>query len=1163
MKLFTDFGKAASHPVFRLLMIAALAIVGTLSARAQATVTTDKLDYIPGEYVIVTGSGWEPGETVDLDFHETPKVCTNDHHVRTTVADENGNIYYDQFLINDHHLGVHFVLTATGLSSGLVAVTEFDDGNTRFDASGLPNNTNVTVNYSFPGSGLGSSITFSTGPSGNGQSSPAIGVPNNSTFYFAYPTTVTVGSDVYILISTSHISPVSTTNAALNITGTYAIEGGSGGLTITAPECAQGGSFTITYTPASGNAVTQTLTTPFSVTAKKNTTYSITSVDGTVNGNTYTGSATVNGTTPNENDYEVTVTLTYVDDTAPVITTNGNQNVNNDAGLCSAEVEVSASATDNCGVGDPVGVRSDALPLTDPYPVGVTTITWNVTDVNGNPALEVEQTVTVTDDEAPTVVTQDVTIYLDADGNASTTASAVNDGSTDNCGIASLSLSKTDFTCDDVGENTVTLTVTDVNGNTATGTAVVTVLDNLPPTVNTQDITVYLDENGIAGIEPDEIDNASTDNCAIAAYALDIDSFDCDDVGTPVTVTLTVTDVNGNTATGTAVVTVLDNLPPTVNTQDITVYLDENGIAGIEPDEIDNASTDNCAIAAYALDIDSFDCDDVGTPVTVTLTVTDVNGNTATGTAVVTVLDNLPPTVNTQDITVYLDENGIAGIEPDEIDNASTDNCAIATYALDIDSFDCDDVGTPVTVTLTVTDVNGNTATGTAVVTVLDNLPPTVNTQDITVYLDENGIAGIEPDEIDNASTDNCAIAAYALDIDSFDCDDVGTPVTVTLTVTDVNGNTATGTAVVTVLDNLPPTVNTQDITVYLDENGIAGIEPDEIDNASTDNCAIAAYALDIDSFDCDDVGTPVTVTLTVTDVNGNTATGTAVVTVLDNLPPTVNTQDITVYLDENGIAGIEPDEIDNASTDNCAIATYALDIDSFDCDDVGTPVTVTLTVTDVNGNTATGTAVVTVLDNLPPTVNTQDITVYLDENGIAGIEPDEIDNASTDNCAIAAYALDIDSFDCDDVGTPVTVTLTVTDVNGNTATGTAVVTVLDNLPPTVNTQDITVYLDENGIAGIEPDEIDNASTDNCAIAAYALDIDSFDCDDVGTPVTVTLTVTDVNGNTATGTAVVTVLDELHRCLSLQHSGTNQHQCHLKCSDHACRSRGNGELLYR
>src|SRR5690606_31315737 len=206
---------------------------------------------------------------------------------------------------------------------------------------------------------------------------------------------------------------------------------------------------------------------------------------------------------------------------------------------------------------------------------------------------------------------------------------------------------------------------------------------------------VQLDENGQAAINVDDIDNGSTDNCEIENRVLDITSFDCTNVGTPVEVTLTVTDVNGNSETGTAMVTVEDNVSPVVTTiGTLTVQLDENGLAAITVDDIDNGSTDNCEIENRVLDITSFDCSNVGTTVEVTLTVTDVNGNSETGTAMVTVEDNVSPVVTTiGTLTVQLDENGQVMIDVDDIDNGSTDNCEIENRLLDITSFDCSNVG--------------------------------------------------------------------------------------------------------------------------------------------------------------------------------------------------------------------------------------------------------------------------------------------------------------------------------------------------------------------------------------------------------------------------------------------------------------------------------------
>ena len=66
---------------------------------------------------------------------------------------------------------------------------------------------------------------------------------------------------------------------------------------------------------------------------------------------------------------------------------------------------------------------------------------------------------TVEDNEAPTAITQDLTVQLDASGNASITAAQLDNGSNDACGIASL-VART-FDCSNIGA----LTVTDVNNN--------------------------------------------------------------------------------------------------------------------------------------------------------------------------------------------------------------------------------------------------------------------------------------------------------------------------------------------------------------------------------------------------------------------------------------------------------------------------------------------------------------------------------------------------------------------------------------------------------------------------------------------------------------------------------------------------------------------------
>lgn len=90
-----------------------------------ATVQSDKDDYSPGETVVLSGRGWQPGETVTLRLQEVP--ATHSEHRMTVVADASGNIFNAGYVVEPHDIGVRFVLTATGSRSQ--AQTSFTDGN--------------------------------------------------------------------------------------------------------------------------------------------------------------------------------------------------------------------------------------------------------------------------------------------------------------------------------------------------------------------------------------------------------------------------------------------------------------------------------------------------------------------------------------------------------------------------------------------------------------------------------------------------------------------------------------------------------------------------------------------------------------------------------------------------------------------------------------------------------------------------------------------------------------------------------------------------------------------------------------------------------------------------------------------------------------------------
>ncbi|AMY13017.1 Kelch motif [Luteitalea pratensis] len=102
-----------------------------------ATIRTDRDDYLPGDTVYVSGTGWQPNETITLGLQELPL----EHETRsfTIQADELGRINNATlFLVEPHHLGVKFYLTARGAASQ--AQVTFTDGAVRVKTTGTAGN---------------------------------------------------------------------------------------------------------------------------------------------------------------------------------------------------------------------------------------------------------------------------------------------------------------------------------------------------------------------------------------------------------------------------------------------------------------------------------------------------------------------------------------------------------------------------------------------------------------------------------------------------------------------------------------------------------------------------------------------------------------------------------------------------------------------------------------------------------------------------------------------------------------------------------------------------------------------------------------------------------------------------------------------------------------
>ena len=710
-----------------------------------------------------------------------------------------------------------------------------------------------------------------------------------------------------------------------------------------------------------------------------------------------------------------------------------------------------SASFDNCLSGLTIWQSQDVLTCAD---LGTTDYTLFVEDASGNRDT-CQTTVALLDTIRPVAECADQTVFLNQVGSVAITANSLDAGSSDNCGLNALSINRAIFGCGDLGERSVTLTVTDHAGNTNQCTSTVTIRDTVSPIALCRAATLYLDDQGQATLQPEMADNNSRDNCGpVGNLLLSQYVFDCNDVGTR-QVTLSATDASGNVSTCTSSVTIIDTLRPQPVCAAPVIYLNDRGVATLPASAVWPVRLDHCGdTLSVSLDQNRFTCSDLGVQ-TVLLTAIDKRGNEGSCSSSVTIRDTIAPAPACEPATIYLDAFGTATVTVDDLDAGTSDNCGLPNQrTLDKSSFSCSDLGEEV-VRITYVDAAGNTRSCTTTITVLDTITPQIGCRDFTLELGINGQATLTPDLINDQSTDNCGTPlGYNLDRTAFSCDDLG-PNPVTLTASDASGNSATCTATVTVIDSKKPQVITNNLEVYLDPAGQVAIDPVAVDAGSTDNCSITSYELDKSVFTCADVG-PNLVSLTVTDVDSNQSTETAVITVLDTLSPrltcppdrvVLTSQDANVSCDFLVVdVSFDPSDV----SDNCGIATLHHDYSSAPADStlLGAALPtgntqVNWVLTDAHGRVTTCSTQITVEDDEAPVADCRDsVLIRLATDGSLELDPVKVDMGSSDNCGITDFSFDRNTFSCRDVGFH-DITLTMSDAAGNQSSCQVVVGVM------------------------------------------------------------------------------------------------------------------------
>jgi len=900
-------------------------------------------------------------------------------------------------------------------------------------------------------------------------------------------------------------------------------------------------------------------------------------------------------------------TIVTDDSLAPVISCPANITIQCTASTLPANTG-SATATDNCDTSPDLIFTDVVTGGSCPQELTITR-TWRATDGCGNSSTCV-QSIFVDDSVAPAITCPaNVTIQCGSNTQPANTGNAT---ATDNCDPTPL-VNFTDITASGAcpQEYTITRTfrATDDCGNSSTcvqtifiddsvapvvtcpanitiactastapaNTGSATATDNCDgaPTVNFTDVT-------IGGACPQEFTItrtwSATDDCGntgTCVQTIVIDDSAAPVITCPSNVTISCTESTLPANTGTATASDLCDVSPQVTFSDVTAaggcaveeFITRTWIA---TDDCGNSSTCVQTISLQDLVAPSITC-----PASITIECTASTLPANTGTATATDNCDSAPDVEFSDVTV-------GGSCPQAFTITrtwtATDACGNSTACIQVilvDDNTAPVITCPVNVTIQCGDNTLPGNTGTATATDACDPEPDVTFADVTV-----GGGGGCPEEFSIArtwtATDACGNTSTCIQnifVDDTQAPAITCPPNLSISCNDSTAPANTGTATATDSCDETPTVNFSDVTAGAGcPDGLiitrTWVATDDCGNSSTcvqtitvddtagpliscpGNITIECTASTLPATtgmatatdDCDDspalVFLDATVggacpqeftinrTWTATDNCGNTSTCVQAIQIEDTTAPICETNNITVSLNGNGMVTITGAQIDGGSSDNCGTVTLAVAPNLFDCDNLGENVVV-LTVSDCAGNSSTCTAIVTVNDDSGLEAICQNVTIFLDANGNAFVDPAQVNNGSGGGCNTGTLEFDLSQtdFTCANIGQTIVV-LTVTDESGATATCTAIITVVDNMPPVITcpanvTVDCHIVTDPNNTG-----QFGNASaTDNCPGTTITEThvINLSECN-VGTIVR-TFVATDASGNTASCVQTVTVIN--------------------------------------
>ena len=817
--------------------------------------------------------------------------------------------------------------------------------------------------------------------------------------------------------------------------------------------------------------------------------------------------------------------------------------------------------SDNCGI---ASVTYIDVVVSASCPI-VVTRTWTLTDAAGN-STTCTQIINIKDTTkptgtAPTGITGINACYVDAtsppSGTPSFNAATAVVGYSDNCGgTVTATLTNTFVTGTSCAWIvTYTFKVADACGNELTGQTIKhSGSDQTVPTFTVPAaITVYKDENCTNAVLPAQTGNPTNvaDNCTTTPTVAHSDAAPVTGTCTGeqvITRTWKVEDNCGNVATKTQIITVKDNTGPvitgTLGTKTVEGCSIANApaaattVAELITEGLTSVS-DNCT-ASNALIVTHSDTNNGTCPIIINRNyqVTDACGNstTITSTYIIRIVDTAPPVIT--NVPAAITYNCASEVPVGQTTSVTVhDACSefvtvtvtdVTTTGSCANKFTINRVWTAI-------DVCENITTATQVITVNDQTKPTFDQfpSDITVSCSSE-VPAANTSSV--TATDNCSgtvsVTVSADVITNKDCDNRYT-IKRTYWATDICSNTASRTQMITVYDQIAPSISS--IPVNLTVRCVSEIPAANTSSVTaTDNCSgtvsVTVSADVITNKTCDNRYT-INRTYWATDICGNQSSMTQTITVYDNIAPTIGSipQNTTVSCaSEVPVANTSS----VTATDNCSgtvSVTVSADVISNQTCVNRYTISRTYWATDVCGNQSSMTQTINVDDQTAPVISGVPASqTYSCASEVPAGQTASV--TASDLCSGTVSVTVSDTTVPGECANQFTILRkwTATDACGITSSATQTITVNDKIAPVISgiPGNLTVSC-ASEVPAANTSSV--TATDNCSgIVSVTVSADVISNQTCANRYTISRTywATDVCGNTASKTQTVTVNDQ-------------------------------------